>query len=242
MTRWNFMRAVVVIGAVIVGFLFSDRSSRSGPGPGRQAAGHVLAKVTERYYADRLIFASLRQLAGWSSVVAQVKVVKDFRSYRLPLDPPVANTSPQPPLNQTGSWKATKAGAPVPPSGPQSADMGPLKTDYQVLVLSVIKGSGITPGQLLTITAAGGHDASGVGVEEGNPLPKIGQEEIMFLYDNTLERGAYVLTGGPQGRYMVVNGAVEAVDTGGPIARENNRKALSDFIAAVRAAVANPAR
>lgn len=234
MRRWSRVVGATLATTVLVAG-FGIASGAAGRLQSKTAE-HGSMKVTETYYPDRLVFPSLHDLTKWSDVVVRVEVVKEQASYRLPLDPPVANNASQPPLSSVGALKQAHASPPVAAQG-TTVDQGPLKTDFLTQVVDVIKGPAVTPGQLLTVTASGGRTAPAVGVEAGNPLPQVGHEEIMFLHKNALEPGTYVPTGGPQGRYEVVNGTVYAVDSEGPVARANNQKSKRDFAAAIQAAM-----
>jgi len=153
-------------GIAILALCFAIGGSRITT---RGASAPHKASVKEVYHVDRLVFADLREIVRWSPLVVEGKIVSELRSYRLPLDPSSSNHGPM--------------------------DNGPLRTDYSVKVLDVVRGANVSPGDFLTVTAEGGNAAGVEGVEAGNPLPQIGSTEIMFLHNNPNESGTYMILG-----------------------------------------------
>jgi hypothetical protein len=88
----------------------------------------------------------------------------------------------------------------------------PLVTDFEALVVRSIKGSDLKAGDIITVTAHGGQDAYGSARMENEPLPLIGQEEVVFLERNQLNVTKYTFIN-PQGRFSVTTaGRFQAVN------------------------------
>lgn len=188
-------------------------------------------------------YSDLARLTRFAPVVARVRYVQDLGSYRLALDPPIVNGGPpaSPVPSSIGAWKSQPSPVSQPaPIGAQLTDQGPVKTDMLVRVVGTIKGNGVANGDQIVITLDGGQSCT-VGPAEGDPLPRPGQEEIVFLWPNSLDASKYA-TGGPDMRFAVTGtGTVKAV-VPGPIAREYDGSTVSAFMGAVRALMPSPTR
>lgn len=167
-------------------------------------------------------YATLAQMTNASPLVAEIKVVRQLQSYRIPLDPIYVNNTPQP--ASTGS-----------------EDQGPLKTDFLVQIVEPIKGTASEGGDQIVVTQEGGVDAAGKPIEvmEGNPLLQVGDREIVFLRYGT----KYFFAGGPEGRFEVLSdGTVAARASWSPMGRKYDHVPASALIAAIKAAMVGPTR
>ena len=150
--------------------------------------------------------------------------------------------SPRPtdngPKGQAGQLTSTTPGA-------TNIDKGILKTDFTAEVLDNVHGAGLKKGDHIVISQIGGTitqaqpDGSRANVTvakaEHDPLLQVGDEEIVFLNQDSAT-GKFFTTGGGIGRFQVQsNGTVLAVDHDSPLARINNGKPARVLKSAVQA-------
>ncbi|MGH2442269.1 MAG: hypothetical protein ACRDFX_03775 [Chloroflexota bacterium] len=210
------------------------RGSSAGQAPSSGSAGTSYASHDYRLYSP------LSELVKASAIIVRVHVVKRLQSYRLPVVPAATGgSSALPPQGTIATGKA--AGAPTPAPATPEVLRGPLVTDLLVRVDQVVKGSSVRTGSDLVVTQFGGPDAYGTEVDVGNPLPAAGQEEIDFLAVNQLDSSKFGAISGPQGRYKVnSDGTVSALFTASPVGAKYNHLTISQFVAAIRSAMATP--
>lgn len=112
----------------------------------------------------------------------------------------------------------------------------PLVTDFTARVITPVKEVGIGSGDTIVITVHGGHDAYGSGTEMGSPLPRIGDDEVVFLVRNQLDASKFTFIN-PQGRFQVTSaGTVDALDTTNPVGKKYDHATVGQLESAVQAA------
>ncbi|MGH2442973.1 MAG: hypothetical protein ACRDFX_07410, partial [Chloroflexota bacterium] len=197
----------LVAAVAISAFLLRGFWNGSPPAASSNGKPHASAGSGQHDYRG---YTSLSEMVASSSVVAQVRIIKQLRSYHLALDPPVTNNAPMPPLNGNGATKVARVTPrPITTSPPASPEVGPPQVDYLVRVVTSVKGAPPAGAQLV-VTQDGGP-----------PVPQIGGEEVVFLRPNLLYPASkYVLTGGPQGRFVVnSNKTVASMAPAAPVGR-----------------------
>jgi len=182
------------------------------------------------YMTDGPSYADVTDLTRASRAVAHVKVLAAGASYTLPFDNASAVVGARP----TGNPDKDKQGALTSSTPSGAAPKGLLKTDYTVQVLESVRGSNLRAGDHIVVSQIGGTEASRgpdgatisvvVANAEHDPLMQVGDEEMLFLNQDTAS-GKFFTTGGGAGRFKIAaNGTLMAVDHGSPIARVANGK------------------
>jgi hypothetical protein len=178
------------------------------------------------YMTDGPNFQDVTDLTKASNAVAHVRILSAGKSYLVPFDTAVTNVAPAP---KDDSAKG-KLGQPT--SGTPALGLlqnGILKTDYTVEVLDNVRGATIKKGQHIIVSQIGGKlatqgpDGSAketiVANAEHDPVMQIGDEEMLFLNQDSAT-GKFFTTGGGQGRFKVQgNGTLSPVDVHSDLAR-----------------------
>lgn len=170
-----------------------------------------------------------------------MRILSAGASYVIPFDNATTVVSPRPvdygPKGQAG---AELSGIP----GAMSIDKGILKTDFTAEVLDNVHGAGLKKGDHIVLSQIGGTltrsqpDGPRANVlsakAEHNPLMQVGDEEIVFLSQDSAT-GKYFTTGGGLGRFKVQsNGSVIAVDHDSPLGRLHSGRSANQLKSAVQ--------
>lgn len=124
------------------------------------------------------------------------------------------------------------------PSRAGAPTAGLIFSDYAFQVQQVL--SGTLSGATITVHQTGGT-ANGRTLElDNDPLLQVGQEDILFLHHDPATNTYYVI-GGPQGRFVVINGLVSSLARAYPKQHiqdsvDINQEPLADFVNAIRSA------
>jgi hypothetical protein len=150
------------------------------------------------YQTDGPLFDDVESLTSASQTVAHVRVVGIGKSYVVPFD--AAQVHVAAPSTDGPKGQATRQDPP--PAAPPQIK-GLYKTDVTVEVIENVRGGNARKGDRLTITHLGGTDERGrVYAAEHDPMPTLGDQEIMFLRQSS-SGGKFFTTGGGQGRFKV---------------------------------------
>ncbi len=203
--------------------------------------------ITERseavYMTDGPTYADVADLTKASKAVAHVRVLSAGASYIIPFDNATTVVTPR----LTDSGPKGQAGAQISSiPGAANIDKGIIKTDFTVEVLDNVRGTGLNKGDHIVVSQIGGtltkpqSDGSRATVvaakAEHDPLLQVGDEEIMFLNQDSAS-GKFFTTGGGLGRFKVQsNGTLQAIDHESAVGRINNGKPASFLENAVKAA------
>jgi hypothetical protein len=193
------------------------------------------------YMTDGPNYQDLQDLTRASNAVAHVRIISAGKSYLVPFDAAVTNVAPP---RKDDSAKG-KLGNPT--SGTQAKGLvqnGILQTDYTAEVLDNVRGPGIKKGQQIVISQIGGKLASQgadgsvkeivVANAEHDPVMQVGDEEMLFLNQDSAN-GKFFTTGGGQGRFKVQsNGTISAVDAHSNLARLQTGKQVASLKNAVQ--------
>jgi hypothetical protein len=188
------------------------------------------------YMTDGPDYQDVHALTKASGAVAHVRILSAGKSYLIPFDAPVTNVAP---ARKDNSDKG-KLGQPA-SNTPAQAQLqnGILQTDFTVEVLDNVRGAGIKKGQHIVVSQIGGKLASQgadgapttivVANAEHDPGMQVGDEEMLFLNQDSAT-GKFFTTGGGQGRFKVQsNGTLSAVDSHSALARVQTGKSV-DFL------------
>jgi hypothetical protein len=194
------------------------------------------------YMTDGPDFKDVHDLTKASQAVVHVHIISAGKTYLVPFD---AGKTDVAPARKDDSAKG-KLGQPT-SATPAEAQLhnGILKTDYTAEVLDNVRGAGLRKGQQIVISQIGGKMASQgadgapttitVANAEHDPVMQVGDQELLFLNQDTAS-GKFFTTGGGQGRFKVQrNGTVAAVDTHSSLARIQTGKSVSSLKNSVQA-------
>lgn len=183
------------------------------------------------YQTDGPVFDDVEDLTSASQAVAHVRVVGVGKSYLVPFDAPQVHVASP----NTDGPKGQAARQETPPAAAPQAK-GLYKTDVTVEVLDNVRGASARKGDRLTIAHLGGTDDRGkVYTAEHDPMPAVGDQEIMFLRQSNAG-GKFFTTGGGQGRFKVEStGQLTPVDHDSRLAKMQTGKAVESLKSAVRA-------
>jgi hypothetical protein len=188
------------------------------------------------YMTDGPDFQDVHDLTRASGAVAHVRILSAGKSYLVPFDAPVTNVAPAR-KDDSAKGKAAQQTSSTPGLG--LLQNGILKTDFTVEVLDNVRGAGIKRGQHIVVSQIGGKLASKgadgapttvtVANAEHDPAMQVGDEEMLFLNQDSAN-GKFFTTGGGQGRFKVqTNGTLSAVDAHSNLARLQTGKPV-DFL------------
>ncbi len=194
------------------------------------------------YMTDGPDFKDVQDLTKASGAVAHVRIISAGKSYLIPFDAPVTNVAPAR-KDDSAKGKLGQQTSGTPALG-QLQD-GILQTDYTAEVLDSVRGAGIKKGQHIVISQIGGKLASKgadgsakdvvVANVEHDPIMQVGDEEMLFLNQDSAT-GKFFTTGGGQGRFKVQsNGTLSAVDAHSNLARLQTGKQVGSLKNAVQA-------
>jgi len=193
------------------------------------------------YMTDGPDFQDVHELTTASQAVAHVRIISAGKSYLVPFD--TAVTTVAPPRKDDGpKGKAGHATSGTPAQG--LLQKGILQTDYTAEVLDNVRGASVKKGQHIVISQIGGKLASqgpdGTSKEivvanaEHDPVMQIGDEEMLFLNQDSAT-GKFFTTGGGQGRFKVQrNGTLAPVDAHSSLARLQTGKQVTSLKNAVQ--------
>lgn len=194
-----------------------------------------------QYMTDGPDFQDVQDLTKASGAVAHVRILSAGKSYVLPFDAPVTSVAPAP--NDGGAkGKAGQQKSSTPALG--LLQNGILKTDFTVEVLDNVRGARIRKGQQIVVSQVGGKLASQgadgapatitVANAEHDPIMQVGDEEMLFLNQDSAS-GKFFTTGGGIGRFKVQsNGLLSPVDSHSQLARLQTGKPVSSLKSAVQ--------
>lgn len=201
--------------------------------------------ITQRdeavYMTDGPTFADVADLTKASKAVAHVRILSAGQSYVVPFDNATTVVSPRPtdngPKGQAGPQLSSIPGA-------TNIDKGIVKTDFTAEVLDNVRGGALKKGDRITLSQIGGtitrpqpnggRTSIVAAQAEHDPLLKVGDEEFVFLNQDTTT-GKYFTTGGGVGRFKVQgNGSVVAVDHDSPLARQINGRPANQLKSTVQ--------
>jgi len=202
----------------------------------------VTRQSEELYMTDGPAFNDVFDLTKASGAVAHVRIISAGKSYLVPFD--AASTVVAPARVDTGN--KGKLGSPTsatPAIG--ELETGILKTDYTAEVLDSVRGTSVKKGQHIVVTQIGGKLAAlggdgkpttiTVANVEHDPMMQVGDEEMLFLNQDSAT-GKFFTTGGGQGRFKVQsNGTLSPVDVHSDLGRIQTGKPLSALKSAVQA-------
>jgi hypothetical protein len=194
------------------------------------------------YMTDGPDFQDVQDLTKASHAVAHVRIISAGKSYLAPFDAALTSVAPA----RKDDTAKGKLGQPT--SGTPALGLlqnGLLKTDYTAEVLDNVRGSAIKKGQHIVISQIGGKlatqaaDGSSreviVANAEHDPVMQIGDEEMLFLNQDSAT-GKFFTTGGGQGRFKVQsNGTLSPVDVHSSLARIQTGKQVTSLKNAVQA-------
>lgn len=185
---------------IAVGVFALQRTYTMPRGAYRTNTSHQLSWYDATYFCC----TNFTGLTKGAKVVVVSRVTKALPSYVVPNDPPVVVTAPPPHLTGPKATMIANAPTPLPNATPAvHMDDGTVMTDFTIEVLAVLRGTGIQLGQQLTVAQTGGTDGQGNQVlMQGDPLLRVGDQEILFLQQSPVN-GKYYTVGGPQGRFAV---------------------------------------
>ncbi len=194
------------------------------------------------YMTDGPDFQDVHDLTKASGAVAHVRILSAGKSYLVPFDAPVTNVAPAR-KDDSAKGKAGQTTSGTPALG--LIQNGILKTDYTVEVLDNVRGGGIRKGQHIVVSQIGGKLASQgadgapttitVANAEHDPVMQAGDEEMLFLNQDSAT-GKFFTTGGGQGRFKVQsNGTLSPVDVHTNLARLQTGKPVESLKNAVQA-------
>ena len=188
------------------------------------------------YMTDGPAYQDVQDLTKASGAVAHVRIISAGKSYLIPFDAAVTKVAPP---RKDDSAKG-KLGQPT-TGTPAKAQLqnGILQTDYTAEVLDNVRGASVKKGQQIVISQIGGklssQGADGSSHEiivanaEHDPVMQVGDEEMMFLNQDSAT-GKFFTTGGGQGRFKVQsNGTLSAVDEHSNLARLQTGKQVSSL-------------
>ncbi len=194
------------------------------------------------YMTDGPDYQDVHDLTKASGAVAHVRILSAGKSYLVPFDAPVTNVAP---ARKDDSAKG-KLGQPT--SGTPAMGLlqnGILQTDYTAEVLDNVRGASVKKGQKIVISQIGGKLASQgadgsskeivVANAEHDPVMQVGDEELLFLNQDSAT-GKFFTTGGGQGRFKVQsNGTLSPIDVHSSVARLQTGKPVTSLKNAVQA-------
>jgi hypothetical protein len=202
----------------------------------------VSQQTEETYMTDGPDFQDVQELTVASHAVAHVRFLSAGQSYLVPFDQAVTSVAP---ARKDDSAKG-KLGSPT-SATPAVGQLqnGILKTDFTVEVLDNVRGTSLKKGQHITVSQIGGklaaQGADGkpttvtVANAEHDPIMQVGDEELLFLNQDSAS-GKFFTTGGGQGRFKVqTNGTLSPVDVHSSLARLQTGKPVSSLKSAVQA-------
>jgi len=188
------------------------------------------------YMTDGPAYQDVQDLTKASGAVAHVRIISAGKSYLIPFDAAVTKVAPP---RKDDSAKG-KLGQPT-TGTPAKAQLqnGILQTDYTAEVLDNVRGASVKKGQKIVISQIGGkltsQGADGSAHEiivanaEHDPVMQVGDEEMLFLNQDSAT-GKFFTTGGGQGRFKVQsNGTLSAVDEHSNLARLQTGKQVSSL-------------
>ncbi len=206
-------------------------------------SGIGVSRQTEALYmTDGPDFKDVQDLTKASGAVAHVRIISAGKSYLIPFDAAVTKVAPAR-KDDSAKGKLGQATSATPALG--LIQNGILKTDYTAEVLDNVRGSAVKKGQQIVISQIGGklatQAADGSSKEvivanaEHDPVMQIGDEEMLFLNQDSAT-GKFFTTGGGQGRFKVQsNGTLSPVDVHSSLARIQTGKQVSSLKNAVQA-------
>jgi hypothetical protein len=194
------------------------------------------------YMTDGPDFQDVQDLTLASHAVAHVRIVSAGKSYLIPFDAAVTNVAPAR-KDDSAKGKLGQQTSGTPAKG--LLQNGILQTDYTAEVLDSVRGAGIKKGQHIVVSQIGGKLASQgadgsskdviVANVEHDPIMQVGDEEMLFLNQDSAT-GKFFTTGGGQGRFKVQsNGTLSAVDAHSNLARLQTGKQVGSLKNAVQA-------
>jgi hypothetical protein len=194
------------------------------------------------YMTDGPDFQDVQDLTRASHAVAHVRIVSAGKSYLVPFDAAVTNVAPAR-KDDGAKGKLGQRTSGTPAKG--LLQNGILQTDYTAEVLDSVRGAGIKKGQHIVVSQIGGKLASQgadgsskdviVANVEHDPIMQVGDEEMLFLNQDSAT-GKFFTTGGGQGRFKVQgNGTLSAVDAHSNLARLQTGKQVGSLKNAVQA-------
>src|SRR5205814_3166209 len=126
-------------------------------------------------------------------------------SYTVPFDPAQATHDPLPGSRPGGPPKGAEDGA--------DPAAGLVFTGVTIEIEEVIHGDSLKPGERVTLALLGGQRADGNPVVvEHDPLPQVGDREVVFLQRDPAS-GNFFATGGGQGRFRLTGrDQLQAID------------------------------
>jgi len=206
-------------------------------------SGIGVSRQTEALYmTDGPDFKDVQDLTKASGAVAHVRIISAGKSYLIPFDAAITKVAPAR-KDDSAKGKLGQGTSATPALG--LVQNGILKTDYTAEVLDNVRGSAIKKGQQIVISQIGGKlatqapDGSSretiVANAEHDPVMQIGDEEMLFLNQDSAT-GKFFTTGGGQGRFKVQsNGTLSPVDVHSSLARIQTGKQVSSLKIAVQA-------
>ncbi len=194
------------------------------------------------YMTDGPDFQDVQDLTRASHAVAHVRIIAAGKSYLIPFDAAVTNVAPAR-KDDSAKGKLGQQTSGTPAKG--LLQNGILQTDYTAEVLDSVRGAGIKKGQHIVVSQIGGKLASQgadgsskdviVANVEHDPIMQVGDEEMLFLNQDSAT-GKFFTTGGGQGRFKVQsNGTLSAVDAHSNLARLQTGKQVGSLKNAVQA-------
>lgn len=186
-------------------------------------------------------YATFPQLVQASDEIAVVKVVRNLGSYTVPWDPISNNPPPSPPTDAVAVAKLTAVAAatPVPTPawspGGRPSDPEPIETKFLLQVDTPLAGH-LAKSAQLTLVEIGGTVGGKTQVIVGNPLPRVGDTEVLFLSQNHDHPGTYNVVAGPEGRFAIANGVVLARAPNVAVGRRFDGQPLAVLTSAIQAA------
>jgi hypothetical protein len=194
------------------------------------------------YMTDGPDYKDVHDLTKASKAVAHVRILSAGKSYLIPFDAPVTNVAPAR-KDDSNKGKLGQPTSSTPAKG--LLQNGIMQTDYTAEVLDNVRGAGIKKGQQIVISQIGGKMAGqapdGTATEvivanaEHDPLMQVGDEEMLFLNQDSAS-GKFFTTGGGQGRFKVQsNGTLSPIDVHSDMARLQTGKPVASLKNAVKA-------
>jgi len=194
------------------------------------------------YMTDGPSYQDVSDLTHASGAVAHVRILSAGKSYLIPFDAPVTNVAPaRKDDSAKGKLGQQTSGTPA----KALLQNGILQTDYTAEVLDNVRGASVKKGQQIVISQIGGKLASQgadgsskeivVANAEHDPVMQVGDEEMLFLNQDSAT-GKFFTTGGGQGRFKVQsNGLLSPVDVHSSVARLQTGKPAASLKNAVQA-------
>jgi hypothetical protein len=192
------------------------------------------------YMTDGPDFQDVHDLTTASHAVAHVRIISAGKSYLVPFDAAVTNVAPAR-KDDSAKGKTGPSTSGTPALG--LLQNGIVKTDYTAEALDNVRGSAIKKGQHIVVSQIGGKLASQDGSSkdvlvvnaEHDPVMQVGDEEMLFLNQDSAT-GKFFTTGGGQGRFKVQsNGTLSPVDVHSSLARIQTGKQVTSLKNAVQA-------